>query len=245
VSGARRTAGCPRAVRPSPVSTSRQVSAQVAEQRAIFVGPPRAVEGEGGSESTWQPWDSHGGHDDAIHAARAALRLCRARVGGNVFRRVRTATRSSPSSTSRPSTGSIFAPQNVIESPFATVRLRQRVTKGGGSRTKGPPDGLQAPRRGAGPLATPRRQSNDPHAPRARISSTDPRATPTPTRWRRDEGRGVEVQVCPSVRDRTTSMRSCSSSPRAGRGAFPRALTDWLLSYGICVSQPPSHPASP
>ena len=27
---------------------------------------------------------------------------------------------------------------NVIESPFATVRLRQRVTKGAGSRTKGP-----------------------------------------------------------------------------------------------------------
>jgi hypothetical protein len=26
----------------------------------------------------------------------------------------------------------------VIESPFATVRLRQRVTKGAGSRTKGP-----------------------------------------------------------------------------------------------------------
>ena len=26
---------------------------------------------------------------------------------------------------------------NVIESPFATVRLRQRVTKGTGSRTKG------------------------------------------------------------------------------------------------------------
>ncbi len=26
---------------------------------------------------------------------------------------------------------------NVIESPFATVRLRQRVTKGAGSRTKG------------------------------------------------------------------------------------------------------------
>jgi hypothetical protein len=25
----------------------------------------------------------------------------------------------------------------VIESPFATVRLRQRVTKGAGSRTKG------------------------------------------------------------------------------------------------------------
>jgi len=27
----------------------------------------------------------------------------------------------------------------VIESPFATVRLRQRVTKGAGSRTKGLP----------------------------------------------------------------------------------------------------------
>ncbi len=26
---------------------------------------------------------------------------------------------------------------NVVESPFATVRLRQRVTKGAGSRTKG------------------------------------------------------------------------------------------------------------
>ena len=26
---------------------------------------------------------------------------------------------------------------NVIESPYATVRLRQRVTKGAGSRTKG------------------------------------------------------------------------------------------------------------
>jgi hypothetical protein len=26
---------------------------------------------------------------------------------------------------------------NVIESPFATVRLRQRITKGAGSRTKG------------------------------------------------------------------------------------------------------------
>ena len=26
---------------------------------------------------------------------------------------------------------------NLIESPFATVRLRQRVTKGAGSRTKG------------------------------------------------------------------------------------------------------------
>ena len=25
---------------------------------------------------------------------------------------------------------------NVIESPFATVRLRQRITKGAGSRTK-------------------------------------------------------------------------------------------------------------
>jgi putative transposase len=45
---------------------------------------------------------------------------------------------------------------NVIESPFATVRLRQRVTKGAGSRAQRAADGLQAPRHGAGPLATAR-----------------------------------------------------------------------------------------
>src|SRR5262245_61139435 len=49
----------------------------------------------------------------------------------------RTPTRCSPSSTSQRSTGSISGSANVIESPFATVRLRQRVTKGAGSRTKG------------------------------------------------------------------------------------------------------------
>ena len=42
---------------------------------------------------------------------------------------------------------------NVIESPFATVRLRKRVTKGAGSRTQGAADGLQAARHGAGPVA--------------------------------------------------------------------------------------------
>ena len=31
-----------------------------------------------------------------------------------------------------------FPDLDVIESPFATVRLRQRVTKGAGSRMKGP-----------------------------------------------------------------------------------------------------------
>ena len=35
---------------------------------------------------------------------------------------------------------------NVIESPFATVRLRQRVTKGAGSRQKGLLDGLEMER---------------------------------------------------------------------------------------------------
>src|SRR5262245_44958704 len=46
---------------------------------------------------------------------------------------------------------------NVIESPFATVRLRQRVTKGRGLPDEGPLDGVQAPRHGAGPMATARR----------------------------------------------------------------------------------------
>jgi len=45
---------------------------------------------------------------------------------------------------------------NVIESPFATVRLRQRVTKGA-VPCEGASDGLQAPRHGAGPLAAARR----------------------------------------------------------------------------------------
>jgi transposase-like protein len=35
---------------------------------------------------------------------------------------------------------------NVIESPFATVRLRQRVTKGAGSRQKGLLMGFKLPR---------------------------------------------------------------------------------------------------
>jgi putative transposase len=45
---------------------------------------------------------------------------------------------SSPFSTSPPSTGKHLRTSNVIESPFATVRLRQRVTKGAGSRTQEP-----------------------------------------------------------------------------------------------------------
>jgi transposase-like protein len=36
-----------------------------------------------------------------------------------------------------PSTGSTCGRSNVIDSSFATVRLRQRVTKGASSRTKG------------------------------------------------------------------------------------------------------------
>ncbi len=49
---------------------------------------------------------------------------------------------------------------NVIESPFATVRLRQRVTKGAGSRTKGLLMAYQAPRHGADPVAPARRRAS-------------------------------------------------------------------------------------
>jgi len=42
---------------------------------------------------------------------------------------------------------------NVIESPFATVRLRQRVTKGAGLPHQGSADGLQATRDGPAAVA--------------------------------------------------------------------------------------------
>ena len=42
---------------------------------------------------------------------------------------------------------------NPIESPFSTVRLRQRVTKGAGLRTKGPAAGVQAAGHGATAVA--------------------------------------------------------------------------------------------
>ena len=42
---------------------------------------------------------------------------------------------------------------NIIESPFSTVRLRQRVTKGAGSRDEGPPHGVQAARHGTAAVA--------------------------------------------------------------------------------------------
>ena len=45
---------------------------------------------------------------------------------------------------------------NVIESPFATVRLRQRVTKGAGSRTKGLLMAYKLPDMAQARLATPR-----------------------------------------------------------------------------------------
>ena len=47
---------------------------------------------------------------------------------------------------------------NVIESPFATVPLRQRVAKGAGSR-EGPTDGLQAARDGAATVASPQQRT--------------------------------------------------------------------------------------
>ena len=42
---------------------------------------------------------------------------------------------------------------NLIESPFSTVRLRQRVTKGGGFAQQGPADGVQAAGHGATAVA--------------------------------------------------------------------------------------------
>jgi hypothetical protein len=46
---------------------------------------------------------------------------------------------------------------NVIESPFPTVRLRQRVTKGAGSRTKGLLMAYKTAGHGAGAVAAARR----------------------------------------------------------------------------------------
>ena len=48
---------------------------------------------------------------------------------------------------------------NVIESPFATVRLRQRVTKGARLPHEGAADGLQAAGHGAASLAAPQRRT--------------------------------------------------------------------------------------
>jgi hypothetical protein len=44
---------------------------------------------------------------------------------------------------------------NVIESPFATVRLRERVTQGRRFANQGAADGVQAARHGPAPLAAP------------------------------------------------------------------------------------------
>lgn len=52
---------------------------------------------------------------------------------------------------------------NRIESTFATVRLRTKVTKGPGSRARGNCHGLQADRRCPGPLAG--RQRGAPASP--------------------------------------------------------------------------------
>jgi len=52
---------------------------------------------------------------------------------------------------------------NPIESTFATVRHRTKVTKGPGLPGSGPGDGVQADRVSPGPLA--RRQSTPPHCP--------------------------------------------------------------------------------
>ena len=57
---------------------------------------------------------------------------------------------------------------NVIESPFATVRLRQRVTKGAGSTHQGAADGLQAARDGPAAVVSSQRRAPAPTRPRWR-----------------------------------------------------------------------------
>jgi putative transposase len=68
---------------------------------------------------------------------------------------------------------------NVVEPPFATVRLRQRVTKGTGSRTKGL---LMAYKLLAMPQVRWRRLDGAHHLPLVRADS--PRETRAADRWR-------------------------------------------------------------
>jgi transposase-like protein len=49
---------------------------------------------------------------------------------------------------------------NVIESPFATVRLRERATRGRRFKNQGTADGVQTARHGPDALATPRWRSS-------------------------------------------------------------------------------------
>jgi hypothetical protein len=80
----------------------------------------------------------------------------------------RTPTCCSRSSTSPPSVEAPTRHRTSIESPFATVRLRERVTKGAGSRTKGllmayklldmAQERVASHRRCASPAARPRRR---------------------------------------------------------------------------------------
>jgi putative transposase len=68
---------------------------------------------------------------------------------------------------------------NVVEPPFATVRLRQRVTKGAGSRTKGL---LMAYKLLAMAQVRWRRLDGKHHLPLVRADS--PRETRAADRWR-------------------------------------------------------------
>ena len=61
----------------------------------------------------------------------------------------------------------------MIESPFATVRLRQRVTKGAGSRQKGLLMAFQLLADGRGAMAENQRRT--PHPARARRGSVQRR----------------------------------------------------------------------
>ena len=99
------------------------------------------------------------------------------------------------STTTRPSTGSICGPRNPIESTFATVRLRQRVTKEPGSRAAGIAMAFQAHRVRSNPVAC--GQRTPPSRPRPRLRNVQQRC-PGRTRRQPDRqtGRGVDSNTC-------------------------------------------------
>ena len=76
---------------------------------------------------------------------------------------------------------------NAIESSFATVKLRTRVTKGAGSKKAALGDGLQAARRRPGTLAALQRPRARRRRARRRDSSRTASESPTTTPRRPDE----------------------------------------------------------
>ena len=99
---------------------------------------PESWKNRRGTDPSWS-WTPRGGTVDPGRMARAGATvpapLPTSAHMSTSHKRLSVAS-GAPGSTDQ---GDLCAayPPNVIESPFATVRLRQRVTKGAGSRTKG------------------------------------------------------------------------------------------------------------